>query len=151
MKCKNLKAIVTGGSRGIGRAICVELAKQGADVLINYVSNKEEAENTLQRVQQFSQNSFIYQADVANESEVRDMVQAFVNKFGRVDILVNNAAMTITKPFLEYENDQWQRIFDVNMNGYRYCAKYAAENMVKNKNAQPSHKSVDLALWPNSS
>ena len=131
MKLKDQKAIITGGGRGIGRAICIDLAKQGADVLINYVSNTKEAEITLQMVQQFSQNSFIYQADVANESEVRKMVQTFINRVGRVDILINNAAMTIRKPFLEYKNDQWQRVIDVNMNGYRYCARYAVENMVK--------------------
>ena len=133
MKLKNQKAIITGGGRGIGRAICIELAKQGADILINYVSNKKEAEKTLQMVQQFSRNSLIYQADVANESEVRKMFQAFIDRVGRVDILINNAAMTIRKPFLEYENEQWQRVIDVNMNGYRYCAKYCIENMVKNR------------------
>jgi len=133
MKLRNQKAIVTGGGRGIGRAICIELAKQGADVLINYVSNKTEAEKTLRMVRQFSRNSLTYQADVANESEVRKMIQTFIDRLGRVDILVNNAAMTIRKPFLEYENEQWQRVIDVNMNGYRYCARYALENMVKNK------------------
>jgi len=133
MKLKDHKAIITGGGRGIGRAICIELARQGADVLINYFSNTKEAENTLQMVRQFSRNSFIYQADVANESEVREMVQVFIARLGRVDILINNAAMTIRKPFLEYDNDQWQRVIDVNMNGYRYCARYAVENMVKHQ------------------
>ena len=133
MKLEGQKAIVTGGGRSIGRAICIELAKQGADILINYVSNKEEAEKTLQMVQQFSQNSLIYQADVANESEVRNMFQAFVERAGRVDILVNNAAMNIRRSFLEYENEEWQRVVDVNMNGYRYCARYAVENMVTNQ------------------
>ena len=133
MKLRNQKAIITGGGRGIGRAICVELARQGADVLINYVSNEQEAEKTLQMVRQFSPNSLVHQADVANESEVRRMVQAFVERVGRVDILVNNAAMNIRKPFLKYENDEWQRVIDVNLNGYRHCARYAVENMVKNR------------------
>jgi NAD(P)-dependent dehydrogenase (short-subunit alcohol dehydrogenase family) len=133
MKLKNQKAIVTGGSRGIGRAICIELARQGADVLINYVKNKKEAEKTLHLVHKYSRNSLIYQADVANEAEVCDMVRKFIDRVGRVDILINNAGMNIRKPFLEYENDQWQRVIDVNMNGYRYCARYAVEDMVKNK------------------
>lgn len=136
MKHKNKKAIVTGGGRGIGRAICIEMARQGADVLINFLSNKIEAEKTLQLVQEFSNNSLIYQADVADESAVHKMIHAFIDRHGRVDILVNNAGMNIRKPFLEYKSNEWQKVIDANMNSYRYCARYAIENMVKNKHGR---------------
>ena len=76
------------------------------------------------------------------------MVQAFVERFGRVDILVNNAAMNIRKPFLQYEDDEWRRVVDVNMNGYRHCARYALENMRENRHGRIVNISSIHAVVP---
>jgi NAD(P)-dependent dehydrogenase (short-subunit alcohol dehydrogenase family) len=133
MKLKDKKAIVTGGSRGIGKAICIDLAKEGADVLINYHSNKEEANKTLDAVKKYSKNSFIFKADVSNESEVKKMVGSFIKKFRRVDILVNNAGIEIKSPLLELKTEDWNKVIGTNLNGCIYCSKYAALDMVKNK------------------
>jgi len=133
MKLKGKKAVVTGGSRGIGRAIAIDLAKEGVDILINYYSNTEEAKKTLEQLKKYSDNSFIYKADVSNENEVKEMVKISINKFGRIDILINNAGINIKSPFLEYNNADWERVMNINLNGYRFCTKHVARNMIKNK------------------
>lgn len=132
MELKGKKAIVTGGSRGIGKAICIELAKEGADVLINYNLSMKDAEETLIKVSKYSDKSFIYKADISKEDEDKEMIDVAIEKFSRVDILVNNAGISIKSSFLNYNNDDWDKVMGVNLNGYRFCSKYAARDMVKN-------------------
>jgi len=129
---KSKKVVVTGGSKGIGKAICIDLAKEGADVLINYSRNIEEAEKTLKEVNKYGGKSFIYKADVSKEDEVKKMIDAAIKEFGRVDILVNNAGVIVNSPFLDCSNDDWDKVIGINLNGCRFCSKYAAKNMIKN-------------------
>lgn len=136
MRLKGKKAIVTGGSKGIGRAICIDLAKEGADVLINYFNSEEEANRTLNLVRDYSKDSYIYRTDTSDEIQVKKMILNSIEIFGRVDILVNNAAIDIKSPFLEYKNEDWERVMGVNLNGYRFCSKYVAQNMIKNKSGK---------------
>lgn len=125
-------ALVTGGARGIGRGIVLSLAKQGADVAINFVSHPERAQEVANQVTQMSRRSFVAQADVSKKSEVSQMVQAVTTNLGRVDILVNNAGIVVSKPFLEMTEEEWDQILDVNLKGQFLVSQAVAKEMVKN-------------------
>lgn len=125
-------ALVTGGARGIGRGIVLSLAKQGADVAINFVSHPERAQEVANQVTQMSRRSFVAQADVSKKPQVEQMVQAVTTNLGRVDILVNNAGIVVSKPFLEMTEEEWDQILDVNLKGQFLVSQAVAKEMVKN-------------------
>ncbi len=111
------KALVTGGSRGIGRATALALAQAGADVIINYQRCEEAAQEVCRAVSGFGVRARTYRADVAREKETRLMVDAVLGEFGRIDILVNNAGITRDKTFLKMPRTFWDEVLDVNLNG----------------------------------
>jgi len=127
----NKIALVTGSSRGIGRGCALEMARCGANIVVNYRTHKEEAEETAETVRQLGGDALVVQADVADRQAVERMVQAALDKFGKIDILVNNAAITIRKPFLEIPVEDVARVWDVNLWGVFHCSQLAARDMVK--------------------
>lgn len=133
MKLKGKRAIVTGGSKGIGRAICIKFAEEGADVLINYGSDEKAAKNTLNEVKKYSNDSNIYKADVSNESEVQKMVKGFIDKFKTVDILVNNAGANHKNWVKDLSEKEWDRVINVNLKGTFLCSKAVLPVMIKHK------------------
>ncbi|MCY3761721.1 MAG: SDR family NAD(P)-dependent oxidoreductase [Gemmatimonadetes bacterium] len=110
-------ALVTGGSRGIGRAICVMLAEQGAAVAVNYAQNEEAARETLGQVEAAGARGLTVQADVSREEEVARMAAAAESGLGPVDLLVNNAGMADNAPHGEVGFPDWKRMFEVNVDG----------------------------------
>src|SRR5687768_244184 len=96
-------AIVTGSARGIGRGIAIELARCGADVAINYLSSRQKAEAVAEEVRSHGRRALVVQADVTKRDAVQALVDAAVREFGRLDIMVANAAQSVRKPFLELE------------------------------------------------
>jgi len=129
MKARKV-AIVTGASRGIGRAIAVELGRSGWSVVINYLANEEKARETAIAAGHDSE-SITIQADVAEESQVEQMVSATLIKFGRLDLLVNNAGAVVA-PF-DWRNatmESWQRTIDVNLASILYCTRCCAQHLV---------------------
>jgi NAD(P)-dependent dehydrogenase (short-subunit alcohol dehydrogenase family) len=128
-------AIVTGGGTGIGRATSVRLAKGGAKaVVINYSRSKEEAHATAREVESCGAEAVLHQASVADESQVRAMVAAAVERFGRLDVLVNNAGTThfIPHPDLDALTDEvWNDILSVNLKGTFFCCRAAAPELKK--------------------
>ena len=125
----NKKALVTGGSRGIGRGIALSLAKQGADVAVNYRSNQAEAEAVVSEIKAMGRESFAVQADVSNREDVEKMIGEVVAKFGKIDILVNNAGICIFKAFEEMTEEDWDKTLDTNLKGQFLCAKEAVKLM----------------------
>jgi 3-oxoacyl-[acyl-carrier protein] reductase len=125
------KAIVTGGSRGIGRGIAIALAKQGADVAVNYRSNAEEAEKVVSEIKKMKRNAFAIQADVSDSNEVARMFDAVKRKWGKLDILVNNAGMLSYAPFEELKEEDWDKVIAVNLKGQFLCGQQAARMMKK--------------------
>ncbi|MDR4946700.1 acetoacetyl-CoA reductase [Neobacillus cucumis] len=109
-------AIVTGGSRGIGAAISLELARQGAKIVLNYVSREEIAEKMVADINEIGGEAFAVRADVSNTEEAAHLVQEAYNKFGRVDILINNAGITRDSTFKKLSAEDWRKVIDVNLN-----------------------------------
>ena len=121
------KALVTGGNSGIGKGIVLELAKAGADVVINYVSNEESATELTEKIKSIGANSFAYKADVSNEEEVITMFKTAFNKYGTIDILINNAGLQQDAPFDEMTLAQWNKVISVNLTGQFLCAREAVK------------------------
>lgn len=130
MRLKNKYALVTGGSRGIGRAIAEAFAREGAIVAVNYVQNKVAANETVQSIKSFGGNAIPIQADVRSIDSVRLMVDKVKREFGRIDILVNSAGVLSRIPFLELDASEFERIIDTNVKGVFFTAQTVAHVMV---------------------
>jgi len=126
---KSKKALVTGGSRGIGKGIVLALAKQGADVAVNYHSRKEEAEQVVSKVKKMGQESFAVAADVSSVDEVIAMFEKIKKVWGKLDILVNNAGIAHYSPFEEMTEEEWNKTLDINLKGQFLCAREAVKLM----------------------
>ncbi|TWE08552.1 3-oxoacyl-[acyl-carrier-protein] reductase [Neobacillus bataviensis] len=109
-------AIVTGGSRGIGAAISMELARQGVKVVLNFVSREELAEKMVADINEIGGEAYAVRADVSNIDDAAHLVQEAFDHFGRVDILVNNAGITRDSTFKKLSSEDWRRVIDVNLN-----------------------------------
>ncbi|MGB9911548.1 MAG: SDR family NAD(P)-dependent oxidoreductase [Microgenomates group bacterium] len=123
------KALVTGASRGIGRGIALALAKQGADVAVNYRSNADEAEAVVAEIKAMGKESFAVQADVSKKAEVERMFAEIKSQWGRLDILVNNAGIVEFVSFEEMTEEQWDKVLDTNLKGQFLCAQQAVKLM----------------------
>jgi len=130
---ENKTVIVTGASRGIGRAIALEFGKEGANVVVNFLNAKEKAEEVAGQIESSGGHALIYQADVSNEDQVEMMVAAAVEKFGGVDILVNNAGIVDDKPFSEKTVEDWRKTIATDLIGPFICAKAVIPVMRKRK------------------
>jgi 3-oxoacyl-[acyl-carrier protein] reductase len=116
-------AIVTGAGRNIGRAIALALADGGASILVNARSNRAEAEAVAREIEALGGRALVHIGDVANAADVQAMADAAVKHFGRIDILVNNAALRREKPFAEMSYAEWREIMDVTLDGVFHCVK----------------------------
>ncbi len=128
---KDHVAVVTGGSRGIGSAICEKLALLGASVVVNYTRNREAAEAVQARVMSHGVQCLLSAFDVGDPDAVEEAFKEILKQFGRVDILVNNAGIAIDGLVVRTRNEDWQRTIDVNLSGCFYCARAVAKPMMK--------------------
>jgi len=119
------KALVTGASSGIGRAIAIALAEAGADVIVNYVSGEEQALEVVSSAQEFGGAALAIRADVANEADVEKMFETMFGEFGTIDILVNNAGLQQDAAFENLTLSQWNKVLSVNLTGQFLCARSA--------------------------
>ena len=132
---KSLKgnvALVTGASRGLGRGIALTLAKNGADIIINFRSSQEEAETLKQQIGEMGCKAFLAKADVSKEEDVQKLFESISEEFGHLDILVNNAGTTKAQNILETSLDDWNFIINTNLTSVFLCSK-AALKMMKNQ------------------
>ena len=126
-------ALVTGGSRGIGRAVCLELARQGARVAVNYAGNAAAAEETVKACEALGAEAFAIQADVADAAASEAMVKEVLARFGRLDILVNNAGVTRDGLMPMMKEADWDAVLDTNLKGAFHCMKAVYRPMMKQK------------------
>ena len=130
---ENSAAIVTGSSRGIGRAIAIELARQGADVLINYNQNWDAAESVKQEVEAFGRKAAIIQADISDLDAHQRMLEAAHNAFGKINILINNAGITRIADVLEETPEQFDLLVNTNLKAPHFLTQRVANYMVENE------------------
>lgn len=129
MRFKDKVVIVTGASRGIGRATALAFAREGAHVIVNYAKEKKAADAVVKEIERLGSKAIAIKADVAVESEVKQMMEEAVKHFGAIDILVNNAGIVFDVPILEKTLEQWERTLQVNLIGTFLCIKYAVPHM----------------------
>ena len=127
--------IVTGSSSGIGRAIAIEFAREGATVVIDYpfAKGQDQAQKVVDTIQKHGGKAIAVQADISQYQQCMALIQQAVEHFGRLDIMVNNAGMEIHNSFLDYTEGQFDRIIGVDLKGTFFCAQAAAREMVKRK------------------
>ncbi len=128
---KNKVVLVTGSSRGIGKATALLFAKKEAKLVVNYSSSEKEACAVVNEIKNLGSEAITIKCDVSNESEVKKMVQKTIDKFGKIDILVNNAGIVFDVPFFERTVEQWKKTLDVNLLGTFLCSKYVSKQMLK--------------------
>ncbi|NCB29814.1 MAG: 3-oxoacyl-[acyl-carrier-protein] reductase [Clostridia bacterium] len=134
MEEKGKRAIVTGGSRGIGRAICLAFARQGMAVAINYVGNQEAAERTVEACLQLgAADAFAKKGDIAREMEAGALVEAAAARFGGVDILINNAGVTRDNLLMRLSAADLDTVLDTNLKGAFHCMRAACRFMIKQR------------------
>lgn len=130
-------ALITGSSKGIGKATAIEFAKKGYSVVINYLTDKENAQKIASYLEQeYKTETLVIKADVSDEKQVKNMVEETINKFEKIDVLVNNAGIAIDKEFEDRTVEDWKRTLEVNTIGTFLVSKYVSENMLKNKNGK---------------
>ena len=137
---KGKTAIITGSGRGIGRAIALAMAAQGANIVVNDV-NMESADEVVAEIEAMGRQAIAVKADVTAEEQVLAMVEACINRFGKLDILVNNAGIIQTAPVTEIDGKDWDRVMEVNLKGVFLCCKAVLAPM----KAQHGGKIVNIA------
>jgi NAD(P)-dependent dehydrogenase (short-subunit alcohol dehydrogenase family) len=130
VKLKGKVALITGGSRGIGKGIAEVFAEEGADVAVNYIASAASAEAVAKSVRDKGRRAIAVKADVANRGEVEAMVEKVWNELGPIDVLVNNAGIETIVPFLELTDEQWTRLVDVNLRGDWLCSQVFCRRVV---------------------
>ncbi len=133
---KGKVALVTGGSRGIGKAIALSLAKNGANVVVNYSGNEEAAQKVVEEITALGVKAIAYKANVSSSDEVAALVKNTVDEFGSIDILVNNAGITRDGLLLRMKDADWDAVIDTNLKGVFNCIKAAAKFMTRQRNGR---------------
>jgi len=133
MKLQGRVALVTGSSSGIGRGIAIGFAKEGADVIVNYNTSKDFAEETANIIKNLGRKAVVIQANVAKLGEVIRLVDKAWSEFGKIDILVNNAGISPEVPFLELDEETWDKVLDINLKGAFLCSQAVARKMIENE------------------
>jgi 3-oxoacyl-[acyl-carrier protein] reductase len=136
MKLDQKAAVVTGGSRGVGRAIALAYAREGADVIVNYVSNDQAAKEVVAEIESIGRRAAAVKADVANQADADNLIQACVDQFGHVDILVNNAGFTRPSLLRKMTEEQWDQVLNVHLKGAFLCTQAAANRMADQKSGK---------------
>ena len=132
MNLKDKVALVTGTSRGIGRAIAISLAERGCHVGINFRREQEKAREVLRIIKSYRRDAVLLRADVSKYDQVKAMVDALIRKFGQIDILINNAGIiTLRKPIADISEDEWDSIINTNLKGTFNCCKAVVPHMIR--------------------
>lgn len=132
----NKVALVTGASRGIGRAIAIDLAKNGASVAVNYAGSEAKANEVVDEIKANGGNAFAIKADVSNSDEVGQMIKEVINQYGQLDILVNNAGITRDNLLMRMKDTEWDDVINTNLKGVFLCTKGVTRQMMKQRNGR---------------
>jgi 3-oxoacyl-[acyl-carrier protein] reductase len=142
-------AVVTGGSKGIGRAVCVELARNGCYVVINYMGDKQGAEQTLALVEEQGGRGEIYQFDIRDREKVEQIIEDIAQRLGSIDVLVNNAGIIADGLFMMMGPENWHSVIDTSLNGFYNITRPVLEKMVRKRKGAIISISSASSLVPN--
>lgn len=142
-------ALVTGASRGIGKACALELAKAGCDVIITYAGNSEAAEKTVEEIKALGVNAESYKFDVSNQTEVDEAIAKIIEKYGRIDVLLNNAGITRDDLFIRMDAEKWNAVINTNLNSAFYVTKPVVKLMMKQRSGAIVNTSSVVGLYGN--
>jgi 3-oxoacyl-[acyl-carrier protein] reductase len=142
-------ALVTGASRGIGRAIALELAASGAEVVVNYASSPEAAAEVVATIEAAGGRAWSHRANVADEAEVEGMVKAMLERSGHIDVLVNNAGITRDGLLMRMKTADWQSVIDLNLTGVFLCTRAVSRSMLKARSGRIINITSVVALMGN--
>lgn len=129
-------AVVTGGGRGIGRAICLAFAKEGADVIVNYATKDQPAQEVVEKIQQMGRRAVAVKGNVAVRADVERIIQSAIDHFGKIDILVNNAGATRPAMLHKMTEDQWNEVIDIHLKGPFLCIQVASKYMMEQRSGK---------------
>ena len=130
MQLQGRTALVTGASRGIGRAIALALAQEGADVAVNYVSSEAPAKQVAEEIMKMGRRAILAQADVADYPDTFRMAQQVLKEFGHLDVLINNAGINSDKTFVKMDHASWRKVLAINLDGVFNCTKVFIDQMI---------------------
>jgi glucose 1-dehydrogenase len=133
MRLRDKVAVVTGGDSGIGKAISMLLAHEGARVVVDYIGDRSTADKLVDEVENFGGRAFAVDANISQPSDVEKLVHETVRHFGRLDVLVNNAGIEEQHPFLEMPFETWKKVIDIDLTGPWICSQVAAKQMVRQR------------------
>ncbi|MBA4538111.1 3-oxoacyl-[acyl-carrier-protein] reductase [Bacillus aquiflavi] len=136
MKLAGKTALVTGASRGIGREVAIELAKQGANVAINYAGSKDKANEVVAEITSIGREAFSVQGNVSDNNSVVNMIKETINRFGALDILVNNAGITKDNLIMRMKEEEWDDVINTNLKGVFLCTKAVTRQMMKQRSGR---------------
>lgn len=136
MKLQGKSVLVTGASRGIGRAIALQLAKEGANVAVNFAGSEAKANQVVDEIKALGLQAFAIQGNVADPDDVQRMIKDTVDQFGSLDILVNNAGITRDNLLIRMKEDEWDDVINTNLKGVFLCTKAAARPMMKQRSGR---------------
>ncbi|MDD3158278.1 3-oxoacyl-[acyl-carrier-protein] reductase [Anaeromusa sp.] len=151
MHVDNKVALITGASRGIGRATALELAKAGAKIVINYAGNAAAAQEVLKAIQDMGGQAIAVQANIAVAAEVDELIQKTVTAFGSIDILVNNAGITRDALLMRMKEADWDAVLDTNLKGVFLCTKAVSKLMLKQRSGRIINMTSVVGLTGNAS
>ncbi|MCM3767956.1 3-oxoacyl-[acyl-carrier-protein] reductase [Neobacillus niacini] len=136
MNLEGKAALVTGASRGIGREIALELARQGANVAVNFAGSEAKANEVVDEIKALGRDAFTVKCDVANPDEVTDMVKTAVDRFGRLDIVVNNAGITRDNLLMRMKEQEWDDVINTNLKGVFLVTKAVTRQLMKQRSGR---------------
>lgn len=142
-------ALITGGSRGIGKACALELAKCGYDVVINYVGNEEAANSTVSELKSFGSNSEAFKFNVTDKDSVDAAIAKIVEKYGKIDVLVNNAGITRDGLFMRMNAENWEAVINTNLNSAFYVSNPVVKLMMKQRSGAIINMSSIVGVYGN--
>lgn len=136
IRLDNKVVFISGASRGLGRALAIAFARAGATVTANYRTNKEEALKTLMELKKYNENNSMYCADVSSDADVSDMYSSVMKRYGKIDILINNAGINSDDYVNLMSKQKWDNVINTNLTGVFLCTRYFSKNMIKNRNGK---------------
>lgn len=136
MKLEGKSVLVTGASRGIGREIALEFAREGANIAVNFSGSEAKANETVDEIKAMGREAFAVQCDVSNAESVASMVKETIDRFGKLDVLVNNAGITKDNLIMRMKEEEWDDVININLKGVFLCTKAVTRQMMKQRSGR---------------